>query len=116
MNKIFWIFHQVLKALILNRIWWNFVVMIQKVILCRCAYLQEILIHFFFLASYTHFEQRNFAKIKCSTEIIFHCNSSNPLNSWYANMSPSDKKLRDSDTQVTGKACGPLMESYWAIC
>ena len=39
-----------------------------KTIICRCAYLQEIQIHLFW-ASYAPFELRNFAKIKCTSEI-----------------------------------------------
>ena len=44
----------------LNRISWNFVDI--KDIMCRCAYLQEILIQFFF-RSYALFELRNLAKM-----------------------------------------------------
>ena len=39
-----------------------------KTLICRCAYLQEIQIHLFG-ASYAPFELRNFAKIKCTSEI-----------------------------------------------
>ena len=45
----------------LNRISWNFVVM--KDLMCRCAYPQEILIHFF-SRNYALFELRNLAKMK----------------------------------------------------
>ena len=42
-------------------------VLIQKVILCRCSYFLEILNHPF-LVSHAPFELRNFAKIKCTSE------------------------------------------------
>ena len=46
----------------LNRISWNLVVV--KDIPCRCAYLQEILIQFFFSRSYGLFELRSLGWIK----------------------------------------------------
>ena len=49
----------------LNRISWNFLVM--KDIMCRCAYPQEILIHFF-SRSYALFELRNLTKMKDTTQ------------------------------------------------
>ena len=49
----------------LNRISWNFVV--KKDLMCRCAYLQEILIQFFW-AVVPLFELRNLTKIKDTTQ------------------------------------------------
>ena len=63
---------------LLNGISWNLVVM--KYMVCRWAYLQEILIQIFFVLSYALFILINIAKIKCRTEIICHRNSSKPLN------------------------------------
>ena len=57
----------------LNRISWNFVVV--KDIPCRCAYLQEILIHFF-SRNYALFELRNLTKIKDNTKTVCQRNSS----------------------------------------
>ena len=53
----------------LNRIPCIFVVM--KNILCRCAYPQEILIHFFFSKSYALFELKNLAKMKDTTQHMY---------------------------------------------
>ena len=55
----------------LNRIWWNYIVIMD--IPCRCAYPQEILIQFFFL-SYALFELRNLAKMKVTTGFLSNCN------------------------------------------
>ena len=59
----------------LNRISWYFVVV--KGIPCRCAYLQEILIQFFFSLNYALFELRNLTKIKDNTH-----NSSSAQLQW----------------------------------
>ena len=57
----------------LNRISRNFVGV--KDITCRCAYPQEMLIHFF-SRSYTLYVLRNFAKMKDTTETAGQSNSS----------------------------------------
>ena len=64
-----------------SEISWNFVVM--KDILCRCTYLQGILIQILSSGNHAPFEHRNLSKIKYTTETVCQCNSSeNPLQNF----------------------------------